>query len=654
MDYLSHLNAPQKEAVLHKDGPVLVVAGAGAGKTRTLVYRIHHLIKSGVAPETILAVTFTNKAANEMRERVRGLLGLEKNTFSPLTPFSPFSPFIGTFHALGIRILREKGGDIGVPKNFVIKDRDGALALIKEAMDETYCDRKQFEPRRVQNIISREKGELSSPDDYLAKKNGGYGAQKIAAVWQAYEKMLHKEKACDFDDLLVKPVLLLQLKKEARDYFRDKWRYILIDEYQDTNRAQYVLSKLLAEPRNNICAVGDHDQNIYGFRGSSIRNILQFEKDYPNTKVVLLEENYRSTAHIIRAANEIIGKNQLRIEKNLFTKNSDGEKISLFVSPDEKAEAFRVARRVLALAENSVKKEDMAVLYRANFQSRALEEAFLALEIPYQVVGTRFFERKEVKDILSFLNAARNPDSLGDIKRVINVPPRGIGKTTIAKVFSGMRAGLPQAVAARVNDFYALLARIEAASREISVADLVLFIFKESGLEAALKKEGEEGAERMMNIQELATLAKRYDTLSKEKALDTFLEDTALLSDEDSEKEKRGGVRLMTVHASKGLEFPYVFITGLEDGLFPHESFSSGGGHGGGETEAEREEEERRLFYVAVTRAAKKLFLSYAETRTVFGSRGYNMPSPFISDIPEELLELELSDNTETEKIIEI
>src|SRR3989344_2645437 len=254
MNYLDELNPPQRDAVLHKDGPVLVVAGAGAGKTRTLVYRIHHLVKSGVAPEHILAVTFTNKAANEMRGRIRGLLGLDKDAFSPLTPFSPFflgnQPFIGTFHALGIRILREKGSDIGVQKNFTIKDRDGALALIKEAMDETYCDRKQFEPRKVQNIISREKGELSSPDDYLAKKSGGFGAQKIAAVWQAYEKMLRKEKACDFDDLLVKPVLLLQSKKEARDYFRDKWRYILIDEYQDTYRAQYILSKLLAEPRN--------------------------------------------------------------------------------------------------------------------------------------------------------------------------------------------------------------------------------------------------------------------------------------------------------------------------------------------------------------------------------------------------------------------
>ncbi|MBI1998897.1 MAG: UvrD-helicase domain-containing protein [Parcubacteria group bacterium] len=663
MDYLDHLNPPQREAVLHKDGPVLVVAGAGAGKTRTLVYRIHHLVKSGVAPETILAVTFTNKAANEMRGRIRTLLGLEKDTFSPLTPFSPspltpFSPFsfvnqpfIGTFHALGIKILREKGGEIGIPKNFVIKDRDGALALIKEAMDEVSCDKKQFEPRKVQNIISREKGDLSSPDDYLDKKSGGYGAQKIAAVWQAYEKMLKKEKACDFDDLLLKPVFLLQTKKEARDYFRDKWRYIHIDEYQDTNRAQYVLSNLLAEPRNNICAVGDVDQNIYGWRGSSIRNILQFEKDYPKTKIVMLEENYRSTARIIRAANEIIGKNQLRIEKNLFTKNDEGEKISLFVSPDEKTEAFRVAHRAKALAESGAQREDMAVLYRANFQSRALEEAFLALDVPYQVIGTRFFERKEVKDILAFLNAARNPDSLGDIKRVINVPPRGIGKTTIAKVFSGMRDSLPQAVRARVNDFYSFLARIDAASREISVADLVLFIFKESGLEAALKKEGEEGAERIMNIQELMTLAKRYDTLSKENALDTFLEDTALLSGEDSEKEKKGGVRLMTVHAAKGLEFPYVFITGLEDGLFPHESFSSAS-EKGGLSEKERAEEERRLFYVAVTRAAKKLFLSYAETRTVFGSRGYNTPSPFIGDIPEDLLEYELGDEAGAEEII--
>src|SRR3989344_4997003 len=443
MDYLDQLNDPQKEAVRHKDGPVLVVAGAGAGKTRTLAYRILHLIKSGVAPSTVLAVTFTNKAANEMRGRIRTLLGIGEGGYSPF--FIEGEPFIGTFHALGIRILRERGGLAKIPQSFTVKDREGALALLKEAMLAAGCDKKQFEPKRVQAIISREKGELLSPDEY-ARGGAGFAREVIAAVWRAYEKLLTKERGLDFDDLLAKPVALLEANAAARDYFRDKWHYIHIDEYQDTNKAQYALIKLLAEPRNNVCAVGDVDQNIYGWRGSSIKNILRFEKDYPNTKVVLLEENYRSTARIIRAANEVIGKNRFRIEKTLFTKNGEGEKISLFVSPNEKAEAFRIARTTgTLLRSGGVRAEDIAVLYRANFQYRALEEAFLALEVPYQVVGTRFFDRKEVKDVLAFINAARNPESLGDIKRVINVPPRGIGKTTVAKVFSGMRPSrLPQ------------------------------------------------------------------------------------------------------------------------------------------------------------------------------------------------------------------
>ncbi|OGZ10846.1 MAG: hypothetical protein A3D67_02630 [Candidatus Lloydbacteria bacterium RIFCSPHIGHO2_02_FULL_51_22] len=650
MDYLEQLNPPQREAVSHKDGPVLVIAGAGAGKTRTLTYRIYHLIKNGVHPGSILAVTFTNKAAREMRDRMRALLGIEKSGFTPFPHES--EPFIGTFHALGIRILREKGHEIGIPKNFVIKDREGALALVKEAMTEAGYDKTQIEPKKIHAIISREKGELGSPDDYLAQRGGGFIPKTVADVWLAYEKILKKERALDFDDLLAKPVMLLEMKKGAREHFREKWHYIHIDEYQDTNRAQYMLAKALAEPRNNICAVGDVDQNIYGWRGSSIKNILRFEKDYPNTKVVLLEENYRSTARIIRAANEVIGKNRFRIEKTLFTKNGEGEKISLFVSPNEKAEAFRIARTTgTLLRSGGVRAEDIAVLYRANFQSRALEEAFLALEVPYQVVGTRFFDRKEVKDVLAFINAARNPESLGDIKRVINVPPRGIGKTTVAKVFSGMRASLPSATALRVNDFYALLERIARAAEEKSVAELVLFIVTESGLKSALAKEGDEGVERMENIQELVGLAKRYDILPKETALDTFMEDTALLSADDATEERKKGVRLMTVHAAKGLEFPYVFVTGLEDGLFPHDFF--GGSERGGLSAEERGEEERRLFYVAVTRAAKKLFLSYAQARTIFGNTEYTVPSPFIADIPEDIVEYESFDDAGEGEAIE-
>ena len=654
MDYLKELNTPQREAVCHKDGPLLIIAGAGAGKTRTLAYRIYHLIKNGVAPETVCAVTFTNKAASEMRGRITGLLGGERGASFPLTPFSPFSfenqPFVGTFHALGIKILREKGYLIGVPSRFTVKDREGALTLLKDAMTEVGVDRTQFEPRRLQAVISREKGELRSPDSYGSDAPKSALAQVVAPVWAAYDRLLKKERALDFDDLLAKPVALLETHKEAREHFRDRWLYLHIDEYQDTNKAQYILAKLIAEPRNNICAVGDADQNIYGWRGASLRNILSFEKDYPKTTVVLLEENYRSTGRILAAANAVIGKNRFRIEKTLFTKNGDGEKIALFVSPDEKAEAFQVAARAKALAEKNGRFDDVAVLYRANFQSRALEEAFLALEIPYQVIGTRFFDRKEVKDILAYLNAAQNPESLSDIKRIVNVPPRGIGKTTVAKLFSGMRGTLPQATGERVDDFYKLLDRISVAAQEKTVADLVLFIFTESGLKAALKKDGEEGVERAENIQELVTLAKRYDVLPKETALAVFLEDTALLSEQDALREGKNGVRLMTVHAAKGLEFPYVFVAGLEEGLFPHASFGDGKGASG----EEHAEEERRLFYVAVTRAAKKLFLSYAETRTVFGSKEYNLPSVFIGDIPAELVEYDfLGEDSAPGEVIE-
>jgi len=676
MDYLAQLNPSQKEVVLHKKGPVLVVAGAGAGKTRTLTYRVFHLIKSGVHPEKILAVTFTNKAALIMRGRVQVLLGGEPASSSPFSrDFEPphlsrhcsacggtrkaqcrercgGEPFIGTFHSLGVKILREKGSEIDIQKNFIIKDREGALSLIKAAMREEGCDKKQFEPRRIQSIISRHKGELISPEEYLDLKGANFAVSIIASLWMRYEKALTKEKSLDFDDLISKTVFLLQNKKEVRDYYRERWHYVHIDEYQDTNKAQYELGGLLARPRNNICAVGDVDQNIYGWRGASIQNLLRFEKDYAGTKVVLLEENYRSTGTILKAANEIINKNKLRIEKNLFTKKGEGEKISLSVALDEKREALLVVEKIRVLLAGKVSSKDIAVLYRANFQSRILEETFLDANMPYQVLGVRFFERKEVKDIIAFIHAALNPESLGSVARVINMPPRGIGKVTIAKVFAGMRATLPQSTQGKVNDFYRLIEKIKTATQEKTVPELLYFVLTETGMKKMLEDEGGEGVERLLNINELASLAKKYDRLPQGEALEKFLEDAALASDQDALKEEKEGVRLMTVHAAKGLEFPYVFVVGLEEGLFPYQFFGSKSESS--LKEKEREEEERRLFYVALTRAAKKLFLSYAETRTIFGSREHNMPSIFLKDIPEELVEYEYLDEDAAMPIIEI
>ncbi|MBI1999214.1 MAG: UvrD-helicase domain-containing protein [Parcubacteria group bacterium] len=646
MDASLHgLNPAQKEAVLHKEGPLLVVAGAGAGKTRVVTCRIAELLRSGVSPERILAVTFTNKAANEMRERVSLLMrtgGGARVTGYGNDPAD--FPFIGTFHSLGVHILREKGGAIGIKKHFTIKDRDDSKSLIRHAMKNVGADPKQYEPGKMLAHISRMKGDLVTVDEY-EKRYGGdasFGARfsyAAARVWREYDALLAREGALDFDDLLLSAVLLLQKNAAALAHFQDRWSHIHIDEYQDTNHAQYMLAKLLAEKHGNVCAVGDTDQLIYSWRGARIKNILRFEKDYPNTKIVFLEENYRSTKTILDAANEVIQKNTLRQKKTLFTQKPRGEKLSLFVAPNEMAEAYYAAARARELiGRKNAAPHDIAMLYRTNFQSRALEEACLALDVPYVVLGTRFFERKEIKDVFSYIRAAVNPESLGDVKRIINMPPRGVGTVTIVKIFSGQKNALPPKIRGKIDDFYALLKKIEIAAREKTPAELVSFVAEHSGLTAHLESEGGDGFERLQNVKELGSLASRY------RDLDKFLEDAALASDQDALVRDGKGVRLMTVHAAKGLEFPYVFVTGLEQGLFPSETRA---GADSARTDAEKQEEERRLFYVALTRAKEKVFLSYAETRSVFGSRGLNAPSEFLADIPQELVELETANEEE-------
>ena len=653
MEHLQGLNERQKEAVLHTEGPLLIIAGAGAGKTRVITSRILHLIKEDAAPETILAITFTNKAAKEMKDRVFHLLNSPPTTDNrqqgnqiPVTggrwPVAG-SPWMGTFHSLGAYILRENAHCLDIPKHFAIFDRDDSIRATREAIKEVGLDPKSFEPARILGKISREKGNMVGVEEFLNLPEARYFEKVVGSVWKVYEAVLRREKALDFDDLLLKATVLLVKERAVRERYQKRWRYIHIDEYQDTNHAQYMLAKLLAGEHKNIAVVGDEDQLIYGWRGASIKNILHFEKDYPSAKIVFLEENYRSTQTILTVANRIIKKNKQRKEKTLFTRGAEGDKIGFFAAYDEGEEAAFIAACAQKLIAEGAPPREIVVLFRANFQSRALEEAFLCAKVPHQVLGIRFFERQEVKDILSYVRASLNQDGLADFQRIVNVPPRGIGKVTLLKIIAGTENGLPAATREKIAAFRKLLDEFSRKLATLPLSEAIRWILTGSGLEEELKRCGEDGEERLENIRELVTFAARYDApegaRSREDAVQTFLEDAALQSEQDELKEEADAVRLMTVHASKGLEFEYVFISGLEEGLFPHErSRVEESVAGAGEA---RMEEERRLFYVALTRAKKKIFLTYAGVRTIFGSRQATLPSEFILDIDEEFLQVE-------------
>ena len=463
-----------------------------------------------------------------------------------------------------------------------------------------------------------------------------------ARVWEKYEALKKKENAFDFDDLLIETVLLLKRNPEILEYYQERWKYIHIDEYQDTNEVQFKLAELLAKKYRNICVVGDGDQNIYGWRGANIKNILNFEKDYPEAKVVLLEQNYRSTETILLAANEVIKKNIHRKDKNLFTAIKGGEPITVIEAIDENAEGRFIAETLFDMLEARVNPSSVAILYRANFQSRAIEEMLLMKGIPYQVLGVKFFERKEIKDVLSYVRAARNKESLSDVKRIINFPARGIGKVTLVKLFSGMLEQLPAGMQKKILAFYDVLEQIGQYSEEHLPSEVIKFIIQATGIEKELKEGTDEEQERLENIRELVTLALKYDLMPIGEGIDKLLEDAALAGEQDSlaVEEKKEGVRLMTVHASKGLEFDTVFITGLEQDLFPHKKDDG--------ASEEDQEEERRLFYVALTRAKKKLYLSWASIRTIYGSRQINAPSDFLYDIPEALVEREYTRSMKT------
>ena len=997
MSYLDNLNERQKQAAEHQNGPLLIVAGAGAGKTKTIAARIVRLVQKGVRPENILAITFTNKAAKEMRARVEKALRSEKSLNRPISLVG--WPFVSTFHSLGVHILRENARSIGLNRHFGIFDRGDSKKSIRQAMEIVGVNPKQFEPGKILEIISREKGNNLLVDEYEAGIGNEYLPGIIAKIWRQYDKILAEEKALDFDDLLLRAVRLLKSQPAILEKYQSIWHYLLIDEYQDTNKIQYELAKFLAEKSKNICAVGDTDQCllpgtkiktptgekeigrikigqkitgaagdgevcsslvnkvimkkydgkileiitkngkkikttpghilfarltltknkfyvylmyrrdkgfriglaksvrqdsrgkksigllvrcnqekadkmwvlkicrtkreasyweiffsskyglptvvfltcgrrlsleqddinkifkeidtkkraeklfretgmnfnyphyfpqgttksnvernrlninlnmfgdrrkslinpwgmsrvsinttelnfkkklivagfktkkgkredwrldisrldygeiekiatkiqklkgnltivrnafitkgkkmlfqpasniipgmvigitngrkieeekvisvtqkhyrgkvydlnvdkihnyiagnivvhncIYGWRGASIRNLLEFEKDYPNTTLILLEENYRSSKRILEVANRVIEKNRFRHEKKLFTQKPLGEKIGIYAAYDETDEANYIAGKAQSLVGADTLPQEIAVLYRANFQSRAIEEAFLNEKIPYQVLGTRFFERKEVKDILAYIKAALNPENLSDFKRAIENPRRGVGKVTLAKALSGMEEKLPAAARQKIGEFRNLLGQIKKQALSGKASETIKFVLRVSGIEAQLKSGGDDERERLENIRELASLAVKYDGLPPEEGMEKLLTDATLASDQDELQENKPAVKLMTVHSAKGLEFDYVFITGLEDGLFPHERL------GEKEINEEEGEEERRLFYVALTRARKKIFLSHTSIRTIFGSRQVNLPSEFFADIDREHLEEE-------------
>ena len=618
MSHLHSLNEQQYQAAIHTHGPLLVIAGAGTGKTKTIVHRIINLIAQGVDPRSILAITFTNKAATEMRERVHA----ELQEIDGL-------PLVSTFHSLGVRILREHAPLLGLNKYFTILDSQDTQALIKQAMNELDIDPKIWEPKTIGSIISKSKSDNVDVETFATGSNPQ--SSIVHSIWRRYEEIKRESKSLDFSDLLSKTYELLARNEEILKQYQERWKYVHVDEYQDTNTIQYKLIRLLVAKHNNICAVGDGDQNIYSWRGADMRNILNFEKDFPNATIVLLEKNYRSTSNILQVAHEVISKNTKRIEKKLVTDNEEGEKVSLYQAFSAHQEAEYVASEAQRYISEGVEPREIAVLFRTNFQSRILEEAFLRYSLPYQVVGVKFFARKEIKDVMSYLRSALNPDSLADIKRIINEPKRGLGKVAIAKIFAGQSGELSGKSKIAYQQFTEVLSKIYHYAQSNTPSDTIRFVIKESGLEKALQEGSADDRERLENMKELVTYANKYD--DDEYALEKFLEEVALLSDQDNlglNTKDGNTVKLMTIHASKGLEFEQVFVVGLEQGLFPSSRDEVKNKH--------EEEEERRLCYVAFTRAKKQLHLSYAQMRTIFGQQRINEPSEFIVDIPEHLL----------------
>lgn len=640
---LSGLNKMQQEAVKTTDGPLLIMAGAGSGKTRVLTHRIAYLMaEKRVAPWNILAITFTNKAAREMKERVEKILGPGADDI-----------WISTFHSMCVRILRRDIDRIGINRNFSILDTSDQLSVIKGILKERNIDPKKFDPRSILGSISSAKNELIEPEEY-EKTAGGFFEQVVSDVYKDYQKKLRKNQSLDFDDLIMTTIILFDRVPEVLEYYQRKFQYIHVDEYQDTNRAQYLLVKKMAQRFENICVVGDSDQSIYRWRGADIANILSFEKDYPNASVILLEQNYRSTKRILNAANEVIQNNSNRKPKNLWTENDEGAKISYFRGDNEFGEGQFVAGKIRELVGSGKRSfSDIAILYRTNAQSRVIEETLMKANINYNIVGgTKFYDRKEIKDILAYLRLVANPDDDISFARIVNVPKRGVGATSVDKIaayadMNGMSLfealgqvdfiGLSARAANALDEFRQTIENLTNMQEYLSVTELTEEILEKTEYREMLKAEKSlEAQSRLENIDEFLSVTKNFEQQSEDKSLVAFLTDLALIADIDQldQKEEETGsqdaVILMTLHAAKGLEFPVVFLMGLEEGVFPHSRSLM--------EEAEMEEE-RRLAYVGITRAEEELYLTNARMRTLFGRTNMNPESRFIAEIPEELLD---------------
>lgn len=637
------LNKPQKEAVFHTEGPLLILAGAGSGKTRVLTHRIAYLIEEkGVNPWNILAITFTNKAAEEMRQRVDSLVGIGAESI-----------WVSTFHSMCVRILRRYIDRLGYDNRFTIYDTDDQKTLMKEVCRKTDIDTKRFKERVLLSVISSAKNEMILPEEFELNAGGDFVQLKIAKVYKEYEAQMRANNALDFDDLLVKTVQLLETQPDVRENYQERFRYIMVDEYQDTNTVQFRLVSLLAGKYRNLCVVGDDDQSIYKFRGANIRNILDFEKEFSDAKVIKLEQNYRSVGNVLEVANSVIRNNKGRKEKTLWTDNEKGEKIRLRQFDTAYDEAQFIAEDIKDETAQGANYSDHAVLYRTNAQSRLLEEKFVAMNIPYKIVGgINFYSRREIKDVLSYLKTIDNGKDDLAVRRIINVPKRGIGLTTINRIQESAAArgiGFYDALSApdlipgigrsasKLDSFAALIEYFKGRSEESGVTDLLTEVIEKTGYTESLEADDPEELEaRVQNIDELVSKAAVYEESCSDRGerptLSGFLEEVALVADIDSVAEDRDYVILMTLHSAKGLEFPHVYLAGMEDGLFPSYMSISG-------DDPEELEEERRLCYVGVTRAEEKLTLTCARMRLVRGERQYNSMSRFIKEMPSALID---------------
>jgi DNA helicase-2/ATP-dependent DNA helicase PcrA len=631
--YLADLNPPQREAVLATEGPLLVIAGAGSGKTRVLTYRVAHLINAvGARPNEILAITFTNKAAGEMRERLQSLLGPQGRGL-----------WILTFHAACGRILRREAQRLGYRSNFTIYDQADQHRLVKQCLEELERDPKRFTPRGIHNQISHAKNQLINPVDYAERVQSFYD-QTVADVYQLYQRRLFASNAVDFDDLLMLTVDVLERFPEAREKWEKAFRYILVDEYQDTNHAQYRLLQLLAQPDMNVCAVGDPDQSIYAFRGADINNILDFERDFPGTRTIALEQNYRSTNNILDGANHVITNNRERKPKELWSELGDGEPVRVLEVEDEHAEARFVAAGIASLVEEGFSGDEIAVFYRTNAQSRVLEDVLVRQGVAYQVIGgPRFYERAEIKDAIAYLQAIDNPYDAVSLTRIANRPRRGIGDASLARLQTwadtqgrslweamefAEEAGISAAPLRAVTQFHTLLQSLQAGALELPVAELVERTLERSGYIESLEAERTiEAQGRLENLQELVGVAREYQENAEEPSLSHFLQEISLFSDQDAIREQESRVTLMTLHNAKGLEFRVVYLIGMEEGIFPHAR----------SIEEQGIEEERRLCYVGMTRAKEHLTLTHASSRSLWGARGYNLPSRFLDELPSNI-----------------